>query len=164
MVLTPSAPGGWGFLFMVRYRPSPPLADRDSPHHDGFICIFICMKGMIFLFIMIFAGCVMSAQEKKDTCMVHLPASWSANAATPGSLIMITSNCPVSDIQCSVYNRWGEKVFEEKVDNGKQHISWDPSSLTSGVYVYIVKCNQHLEGAVLAKSYSNHITILTNKK
>lgn len=129
-----------------------------------FISIFVFMKRMIVICFMIFAGLVVSAQEKKDTCKVHLPASWSANAATPGSLIMITSNCPVTDIQCSVYNRWGEKVFEEKVDNGKHHITWDPSSLTSGVYVYIVKCNQHLDGAVFAKSYSNHITILTNKK
>ncbi|MFA4864167.1 MAG: gliding motility-associated C-terminal domain-containing protein, partial [Bacteroidales bacterium] len=52
--------------------------------------------------------------------------------------------------QFIVYNRWGEKVFEEANYSG----SWDGGKLPDGVYFYILKCQGYWKEDIFRGSVS----------
>jgi gliding motility-associated-like protein len=57
-----------------------------------------------------------------------------------------------SDYHCTVFNRWGKKMFESTADTPFWDGSADNSDASEGVYFYIIE----LDG----KKYSGHVTLL----
>ena len=122
------------------------------------------MKSILLIVCSFITLVTFSQDAPNDTCTVSLPNSYSINANTAVTGVPIIFNCPVSAVTVKVYNRWGMIVHEETLENGTSLLKWDPSELPSGVYVYILKCNQLTNSNWEEKNVSNHITLITGKK
>ncbi|XOV67623.1 MAG: gliding motility-associated C-terminal domain-containing protein [Fluviicola sp.] len=98
------------------------------------------MKELVFLLSLVFAISA-SAQDCPDSCEVYIP-----NVLTPDcegmdcELLNVISNCEMSEFHLTLYNRWGEIIFETK-DSEEE---FDSAGYEDGVYTYRLKitfCN-----------------------
>ncbi len=81
---------------------------------------------------------------------VFLPNIISTYATFPNDVFMAPANPLVTDISCSVYDRWGNKVMDSyHPDLSTDQILWDAQCLGAkceqGVYIYVVEYNRQGE-------------------
>lgn len=68
---------------------------------------------------------------------------------TPGAefVFKIQSNCKLQEFELTIYNRWGNKLFETDAIE-KQ---WDASKIESGTYYWIIK-GMYVDGSKIEKT------------
>ncbi len=88
-------------------------------------------------------------------CPVYLPNAFSPNADGHNDLLEMFSNCNVKEIHMSVYNRWGDRIYESKGtkpgwDGTFRQNHADPGVYMVAVrYVLINESNEKQEGTLL---------------
>ena len=75
---------------------------------------------------------------------VYVPNSFTPNGDLTNPLFLPYMNESISQFKLSIYNRWGEKIFEQEGDNLMNNIQgWDGTFegdiCTEGVYIYILQ-------------------------
>ncbi len=94
------------------------------------------------------------AQTQQD-CKLELPTvvSGTEKEGKPANLVAFTCNCLIKKVKVSVYNRWGELVYETTDLN---HI-WMGKDTPTGVYHLIVS-GEYSNGESL--NYTGSITYM----
>ncbi|HFA47404.1 MAG TPA: T9SS type B sorting domain-containing protein [Bacteroidetes bacterium] len=98
-------------------------------------------------------------KEECTNCSFYIPNVFSPDENGINDHTMIASNCQFDIIESSIYDRWGNMVYE-----AKNNFSWDGKfrgeKLNSGTYVYLVKIklNNSLDNSI--KIISGDISIL----
>ncbi len=54
-------------------------------------------------------------------CLVYLPNAFSPNEDGQNDQLRLFSNCPLQNVQMSVYSRWGDRLFE----GNNPEVQWD---------------------------------------
>lgn len=72
-------------------------------------------------------------------CLVYLPNAFSPNDDGHNDLLRLYSNCPLQNVQMSVYSRWGDRLFE----GNSTELHWDGQArqrpADPGVYMVAVR-------------------------
>jgi gliding motility-associated-like protein len=95
-------------------------------------------------------GCIDSAEETlfvNEEPKIYIPNTFTPNNDLLNDIFKPIMNSSVKKYQMSVYNKWGEKLFEEAYYNNSNNLrqGWDGSYLGKpcheGVYVFILRWN-----------------------
>lgn len=71
--------------------------------------------------------------QECDSCEIFVPNTLTPDCDQFGcEFLKITSNCEINEFELSIFNRWGERVFES-VDNQEE---FDSTTVDEGVYVW----------------------------
>lgn len=110
------------------------------------------MKWICF-FAVILAGCLCSSQIKSDSsssdcCYMYIPNVSSVDCEWPDDsyTFQIFSNCEMIEFELTIYNRWGEIMFESNDINA----TWYAGDYGTDTYFYKLcgtsTCGQNFEG------------------
>lgn len=99
------------------------------------------MKNILFCLVLSFFPIHLFAQEtQSDTCTFYSPNTITPDCDQfPCEGFQIVSNCPMDNFHLTIFNRWGEKVFETK-DQNEVWFPWNDqkTDLPEGVYFWIL--------------------------
>ena len=95
------------------------------------------LSSVIFCTLLTFGAI---AQEKEDTCIIFVPN----NASSDGDCfdchkIRIGTNCEFSTFKFSLFDRWGNKMFETTDPT----FEYAPVGLAEGTYFYSISGKTH---------------------
>jgi hypothetical protein len=82
-----------------------------------------------------------SAQDCPDSCFYYIPNSITPDCDDFGcEILQITSSCPFTEFDFTIYNRWGEVIFHSDHPKNK----FDCRDSAEGTYFWVFKgqyCN-----------------------
>jgi gliding motility-associated-like protein len=87
------------------------------------------------------APTILEYEVKRDpcACLVYLPNAFSPNDDGQNDQLRLFSNCPLQNVQMSVYSRWGDRLFE----GNSAEAAWDGQAgqkpADPGVYMVAVR-------------------------
>jgi gliding motility-associated-like protein len=87
---------------------------------------------------------VEDCDKNYDSCTVYVPNAFTPNSDGINDLFSPFSNCGFDYFECSIYNRWGQLLFETSNQTKKWDGKYDGSDCSEGVYVY--KINYKIPG------------------
>jgi gliding motility-associated-like protein len=90
-------------------------------------------------------------------CKISIPNAFTPNNDGANDTFQPISKCPLEEYVCTIYNRWGELIFQ--TINPKE--PWDGKKFglecTSDVYVYVITCKT---ATVPLKTYTDEVTLV----
>jgi hypothetical protein len=93
---------------------------------------FEYMNGLL-VFIFFLVSSTSTCAQDCDTCDIFVPNTLTPDCEEFGcEFLKIVSNCEISEFELSIYNRWGELVFES-VDQQKE---FNSTTVKEGAYVW----------------------------
>jgi hypothetical protein len=96
-------------------------------------------------------------QSPNCECKVYFPTAISPNSDGFNDQLEYFSDCQISAINLSVYNRWGEQVFKSNVVGQ----FWQAEIASSGVYIVSGKYEvRGPNGEILENEFSQSVTVL----
>jgi len=75
-----------------------------------------------------------------DTCKIIVPNAISPNSEPPVDKLIIYYNCTFSDFEFTIYNRWGNKIYETNSLNNDNSVNWKYQLVEEGTYFWVLKC------------------------
>lgn len=69
-------------------------------------------------------------------CAMYFPNAFTPNGDGNNELFGGTSNCPVLEYKLSIYNRWGDRIFESTDINLKWNGDINKSVASEGIYIF----------------------------
>lgn len=70
-------------------------------------------------------------------CLLFVPTSFSPNNDNLNEKFKVSSNCIFRNYNLSIYNRWGERVFESLDENSAWDGTYRGSNVESGLYLVV---------------------------
>ncbi|MCA1761637.1 MAG: gliding motility-associated C-terminal domain-containing protein [Cryomorphaceae bacterium] len=95
-------------------------------------------------------------------CPIYIPNAFTPNGDGLNDIFKVAADCPVETFHLLIFNRWGNLIFESKdIDRGWNGHSPNTDFYAShGVYFYIVKYTQLLDGVLMPEELTGHVTLL----
>lgn len=98
---------------------------------------------------------------QKDTSCLLIPTFISPNSETfNGDVFLVSSKCPLKDYHITIFNRWGDLIFESEDINN----SWDGTTGSKhegcppGVYIYVIAFQSKTDSP--KKEYKGSVTLI----
>lgn len=86
---------------------------------------------LVFIFLFVFNASTFA--QDCDSCDIFVPNTLTPDCEEFGcEFLKIVSNCEISEFELSIFNRWGELVFE----SADQQKEFDSTTFKEGVYVW----------------------------
>ena len=97
-----------------------------------------------------------------DSCGILVSNTISVNDETSHGPVWLHSFCNLDNLEFTLYDRWGEKIFTATKLDKNGYLPADLSTLKgqNGVYVYTLKFTRMVNGKEVKKSSSGHITVI----
>lgn len=92
---------------------------------------------------------------KSDSCFIRVPDSLSVNAED--KRWQISCDCPISDFQITVYDRWGEKKYESNMLDSSRNIAWDYRTFKTATYFWKIEYQAEYKGSIIKKKQSGRV-------
>lgn len=96
------------------------------------------MKIVLLVAICLFSYSFIAKSQTCDTCDIFVPNTLTPDCGEFGcELLKIQSNCVFQKFECTIFNRWGERIFESNDPNYK----FDCSDVSEGIYLWQLNGN-----------------------
>lgn len=95
-------------------------------------------------------------------CPVYVPNVFTPDGDGLNDIFKASANCPLETFHLMIFNRWGNLIFESHdINRGwNGHSGNESFSASHGIYIYIIKYTQRLEGLRIPEELTGHITLL----
>lgn len=70
------------------------------------------------------------------SCKIYTPSAFTPNGDNLNEFFKPSVTCPIADYQLTIFNRWGQKIFETNDRNEDWDGTFKGSKLPQGVYMY----------------------------
>ncbi len=79
---------------------------------------------------------ILDCTDSVVNCRLYIPNAFSPNADNINDNFNIQSNCPLEFYQCTIYNRWGQAVFQTQQPETPWNGTHQGQNCAPGVYPY----------------------------
>lgn len=110
----------------------------------------VTQEGIYWLMVDNRNGCTsvdsIFVDEVKCNCTIYIPNAFTPNADGRNETFRAEYDCEIENFNFSIFNRWGEMVFESKVISGGWSGSYNGQKVPEGTYVYVIKYTPVIKG------------------
>lgn len=91
------------------------------------------MRRIVLLISFLTFQGILFAQQPADSCVIKVPTQFKKEGCGSQQIRMhFESNCPVHDLEITIYNRWGNVIYiSDQLDH-----QWQEGEKTPGTYYF----------------------------
>jgi hypothetical protein len=119
---------------------------------------------LLFLFLLIRLQSIGQTNDttkfdvEADTCLLNVQNALSINSDE--KRWYVSCNCLVKEFNISVYNRWGEQVYNADSLENFNFVSWDYWNYKKETYIWIIEFKIDYNEQLLNRKKSGSVTLL----
>jgi gliding motility-associated-like protein len=95
-----------------------------------------------------------------ETCEVSAPTAFSPNGDGNNDYYKVDFLCPPLSFHLTIYDRWGEKIFESNDVEKKWDGTIKGKPAEAGVYIYVIKSEIKKGESIVSKELKGNLTLL----